>query len=400
MLTDNDIEYFYDEANVSDFAQGRLTRVVVKTHNDGQVDVYQTTSYRYDAAGRIIEQKIEDGISSTPRITTFSYDKEDNLTDITYPHTNSTQIRRTYNSFGQLEKIDQVLDPQTLLTRYEAAYSPTQLFQTIGKHVYNFNTSTFSSLGTLAEEQHNYSAYQMETYTGASIAYANTYPYQLRLQGHVGLSHRVYTTNAKFRVSGIDCKNSPNYFDQYCYPGNQQQSFSFDGLDRMIEGGTLTASSQARFAYQYDNNGNLTQLQDRNPGGQTWIIEYAQGTNQLTKRYQSGSTPPSTNQYEHAGDGKRTEDPYWSYLYHSNGRLAWMLIWVLLCSLLTITGVCAPPKRFSMAPERLPRWLRKPFIFTMLTATCSKNSRNTGVVISRTNIVRGCGVAEAQSLEK
>jgi YD repeat-containing protein len=82
-LTDNDVEFFYGENSGSQFTNGRLTRIRVKMYNAASGEIWRTTNYDYDAAGRVKSKAITDG--SISYTTSYSYKLNDQLESISYP---------------------------------------------------------------------------------------------------------------------------------------------------------------------------------------------------------------------------------------------------------------------------------------------------------------------------
>jgi RHS repeat-associated protein len=82
------VSYTYDSTTDGNYGKGRRTSMT---------DAAGTTSYKYDARGRLIQEILSFWIISIP--TVYGYDSADRLTTITFPNTGET-ITQTYNGRG------------------------------------------------------------------------------------------------------------------------------------------------------------------------------------------------------------------------------------------------------------------------------------------------------------
>lgn len=324
-LTDNDVEYFYDEANTS-FSAGRLTRVTVKMFKSSGTDVVRTVRYYYDAAGRVKQKQIDEGGSYWN--TQFNYDAEGSLTEISYP-VFYKKYTYTYNSASQFLSLNYSANSTDSIILLQSHYlladdssgpggvlksTDVRMSELIPGGGVNYlgNAVQTGYLLNGAAVVDNGAGSPGSSYMASGPTLSDG------LTGHAGLVSRKYEHTKNGLVQSFTCLNSVTGGDG-CFPGNRVSSFAYDGLYRLT---TANVGSDS-FTYTYDNNGNTTR-QTKSSTGEDWTLEYTDGTNRLSKRYPYGTTPPSSANYLQQTDGKRSEDPYWTYTYHTNGRLAVM----------------------------------------------------------------------------
>ena len=328
-LTDNDVEYFYDLTSQSDFARGRLSRVVINLYKFGSSNVTRTTDFKYDAAGRLLEEKIKDSDLTSTWTTHYRYDKEGNLVKIKYPFS-SQFLKYEYSEVGQLEKlsmesgtsIDQTthlmnwmsmeyhapgsalsllthVDPNNQPVAYTSAKDPTPVpgFGHTGNY---FSQDPNDPNGPIITKLRS----------GPSLSYNFS-----GTTGHQGLMDRAYQHDKLGRIIGYNPVLTS-------VAGSRSKKFAYDELHRLIKSQIEYSPTATipQFSYYYDGNGNRTKRVDH-VNNQTLEYEYQSGSNRLVRRYLAGNNPNSDNYLYYQG-GQRKEDPFRTYEYHPNGRLA------------------------------------------------------------------------------
>lgn len=312
-LTDNDVNFFYDESH-SEFSVGRLTRTTVKMFKDNNVDVIRTVKYFYDAAGNIVEKRIDEG--SNVWSTYFMYDKEGNRTEIKYPLSGKV-FQYSYNSGGQLVDLLQDIGGPGIFTSVlqQNYYRSDGSFGAAGipyQTKYMSSTGSISNVtrslmdGAIVVENSNNSTASTYLASGSSLNHV--------LSGHAGLLSRQYMHDKTGLISSYSCLGGSGG----CFPGNHTSNYSFDGIYRVSQ---VNVGSN-HYIFSYDSNGNIIKS-DKNSGSDVWEFEYGTINNRLQRRYRPGFYG-SGQVYQQFTDGKRKEDANYNYIYHMNGRLAIM----------------------------------------------------------------------------
>lgn len=342
MLADNDVTFTYDEDHTSKFTLGRLTKISVRIFDvsgGGSQYMRRVTKYDYDALGRVKSIILEDydGFNPTPVSTNmeYAYDVDGNLTKSKYPF-GPWGAQYGYDARGQLTHVGRLTNygggelgvgQYLLAAGYNLPSGLSSAGGLLDSFYYHRQTQHPPTVANITGNEvwsrfrKNNKVVTVPAGGLASSSQAAGHELDSNLQGHAGILFRTYVYQHNGLISAIKCSNTS---DQNCYPGNQAKAFTYDGLYRLIRGGE-DISGQGRFSYTYDPNGNLTQKQDHDVNGKTWVMEYAADSNRLLRRYFIGQNPtPTGPNYDHHTDGKRKEDPYWKYHYHGNGRLAVM----------------------------------------------------------------------------
>jgi RHS repeat-associated protein len=276
-----DVGYSYDSISGGNYGKGQRT---------GMTDALGTTGYKYDARGRLIEEKRT--VDSVDYTTSFTYDGADRTVTVTYP-TGETATQ-DYNGRG-----------------LPYAFSGSVAGDIVNSALYN-------NLGQITEINLNNGLKTIFGYWDTGGSYDTT-------GGYYGRLWRIRTTDDTTDL--MDVKHTwdagGNLASREDVLASETESFSYDFLDRLtgvsgpysasyaynaignitsMNGNSYTYGSQPHAVtavgstgYAYDNNGNMT---TRDSQTITWDVE---------NRPVSVSDNGTTATFIYDGDGNRVE---------------------------------------------------------------------------------------------
>jgi YD repeat-containing protein len=241
-------------------------------------------SYTYDPVNRLTRKN--ETISGTTYSTDYSYDGNDNLTDIYYP--TDLHVTYTYNSNNEVSSVIGFGGSVTSFT-YNLAGLPTSFNYSNGKNTgINYNSRYFTTRITSSNTiDLGYTTYDLRgnvkavtDYLDSSKSQSFNYDSLDRLTGFSGAwgsgsyGYSASGNRLSKTVAGINTS--------YSYSGNRLTS----------------ATGGEPAAYDYYGNGNLQQIQE---GGTTYSLTYDGFGNMI--RYSTGGNPLA--EFEYDGDGMR-----------------------------------------------------------------------------------------------
>ncbi|MEO5564586.1 MAG: RHS repeat-associated core domain-containing protein, partial [Chitinophagaceae bacterium] len=254
--------------------QGKLTGVAVNWDNDNSPEVNE--SYTYDEYGNIINKGLNvTDLDAATRNVTYQYDLQNRVTRIGFPGTSHPDLIYTYNGDNKLTGVGIPGYPT-----YYAAYD------------YGYNTIEYLNKGSFFR---TYTSNNAGWVTGINDPLFNetlSYSHRDSLSGH----DSAYDYNGKIAELRNTFKWSNLSINaDYTYDNNARITTANYGAANPWSLGLTTP-------VQYDNNGNILNLQNgTNPA---LVFEYNTGTNQ-TKTIQGFQ-----QNYSYAGNGAVTSVPY------------------------------------------------------------------------------------------
>jgi len=248
-----DITYIYDQGTNG---KGRLT---------GMTDPSGSTSYQYDALGRLVrETKTVDEQSFTIE---YAYSDNGEIVGITYP--SGRTITYDLDLSGQIIRVKSTYEGNTITLAENVAHLP-------------FGPIATMSLGN-----------------GQDITQSFDQLYRLTSSQAGSVYNRSYTYDPAGNITTINDLIDPS----------RNQSFGYDPLNRLLS----ATGAYGSISYTYDKVGNrLT----RTVNAETATYSYITGTNKLLE---ITGTNPATFTYDANGNATDIGDK--SFIYNQNNRL-------------------------------------------------------------------------------
>lgn len=302
------IQYTYDAAHrltqINDAAGNKITYTLDALGNRTAENAYDPTSVLSRTHTRVfntLSQLYQDiGAANTPGVTTtFAYDSNGNQTTA-----NAPLSRNTANQFDELNRLKQVTDPATGVTKltYDSINDLTKVTDPrnlVTTYTYDgfggvtrvsspdtgSTSSTYDSGGNLATSTDARNAVATYTYDAAnrvtSVAYAvgGTTDQTISYTYDAG-------TNGKGRLTGAS-------------DSNHSMTWVYDGLGRVTSKGQTLGTVTKTVGYTY-TNGDLTTL--TTPSGQSVVYSYTNG--HVTGITINGTTLLSSVAYEPFGPAR------------------------------------------------------------------------------------------------
>ena len=255
--TSNNVAYSYDDPGVT-YGVGRRT---------GISDPAGSSVFCYDAVGHLTEENRAPS-GQMNALTAYAYDKNGNLTGITYP--SGRQATFTINTS------DQVTAASATVNMASATLASAITYEPFGPHA----SMTFGN--GLADARSFDTRYRLGTWTLGSLI-SKTYAWQ-----------------DDDNITAItDNLNSAN-----------NRTFGYDAVHRL----TTASGPWGAGSYSYDSNGNR---QSKTEGASNTSYAYTAGTNRLATA--TGSEPAT---YGYDANGNTTSDGTHTYQYSQRDRLA------------------------------------------------------------------------------
>jgi RHS repeat-associated protein len=244
-----------------------------------------TTSYSYDAAGRL------SSLTAASKTTSYGYDATGNLTTQTNP--NGTTVTRTFNAADELTSLTNKKSDNTTLSQFSDSYNSdglrSQLSETLGTQTATV-TYTYDTLHRLKDEvRTGGDAYQNHfTYDAAGNRLTwndgfgtTTYTYdaadRLTQAGNTSYTYNANGSRLTKTLSSSTTSYSYDYDEQLTQvvsPLTGTSSFTYDGLGRRVSrtnGGTTTT-------FSFSGNSITTEKQ-----GSTVTAHYVYGNNRVSR---------------------------------------------------------------------------------------------------------------------
>ena len=216
--------------------------------------VSETASYSYDAFGGVT---VHQGVS-------YAYDAVGRLSAVTYPDT--SKVVYSYNAAGQITRVEHIRSGTTTVMLSNATYHP---FGPVSSGLFGNG----KSLSVAVDE-----AYRSGARTSG--------PYSETINTATG-----YDANGNLLA----------------YTGTESPAFSYDALDRLA---TASAASFGSRDYDYDKNGNRTQL---TADSSVTSYTYTPNSNRLSSLGGAAVTRDT--------NGNTTGQGTWTYTYDKHNRL-------------------------------------------------------------------------------
>ena len=265
---DSYINYEYDAAHrlvaISDVLGNRIQYTLDDAGNRTQEQVFdpsntlkRTHSNTFDELSRMIKD-----IGAGNQTASFSYDPNGNQTEITDPNQNSTT-----QAFDALNRLTQITDAASgnTIYGYDAQDNLTSVTDPRG----NTTSYTYDALGNLLTQQSPDTGTSTFTYDEAG--------------------NRLTSTDAKGQTTnyGYDALNR---ITQISYADGQSITYSYDQGTNSIGRLTTISDGSVNLSYEYDNQGNISQLQQSINGITLTLKESYNGAGQLIQQiYPSGA---------------------------------------------------------------------------------------------------------------
>lgn len=272
-----DVTYAYDSTTGGNYGEGRRTSMT---------DASGTTVYKYDARGRVIEEKRT--VDEVDYVTQFAYDAADRLVAVTYPTG---------------ETVTQVCDGRGLPYSLSGSAAGDLVTETL-----------YNQLGQITQISLGNGAFTTFQYYGLDAEAPS---------GYYGLLWRISSANATEDLQDVrhiwDANSS--LIERQDVIAGETETFGYDFLDRLTsasgpytqsytydEIGNITSMDGASYAYgaqphavtavggttyAYDANGNMTQRGDQTI---TWDVE---------NKPISVTDGQNTSTFVYDGDGNR-----------------------------------------------------------------------------------------------
>jgi len=202
------VSYTYDDTSGGNYGKGRLT---------GMTDVMGDTTYQYDARGRLTTE-----YRFSTFYTYYDYDTANRLTAVTYP--TGEVVTQTYNGRGL---------PNTLSSNVSG----------------NLVTgTTYNELGQITRIDYGNGDHDTYAYYGLDGEAPS---------GYWGSLWRIQTCNSSTTLNDIryTWDANGNMLQRQDYLANENESFSYDFLDRLI-----SVSGVYSATYTYDEIGNIMSM--------------------------------------------------------------------------------------------------------------------------------------------
>jgi YD repeat-containing protein len=254
-----------------------------------------TTSYQYNAMGRVTYQKDPNGLE-----TFYTYDPVNNTDLLTIQNSLGT-ITMTYDSHHRVTSITDIMGRYTgpiVYNSYGQVVSLTQAVQgqpnIVTQNIYdpgNHRLTRTEVNGKIVTEYTYDPIGRVQTSKNAT-GLVMTYEYN-----NLDQVTKVIYPDTKFTLNNYSTC-CPRLLDSTIDRAGRMTRYYYDVLKRMIE--TINPEG-GRQQYEYDSNGNLSKFID--PNGNATQYAYDLQNRLIKKTY---------------ADGK-----YYSYGYDKNGQLAW-----------------------------------------------------------------------------
>lgn len=253
------VEYGFDAGTTG---KGRLTSL---TEKNPAGTVVTTTSYAYDAHGRLLTDTR--AIGGVSHVTSYGYDSSGRLNALTYP--SGTQLSYSFDSAGRITQITATPPGGSAATVLSgASYHP-------------FGRAKGWTFGN-------------------SQTYSRTFDLDGRISGFsLGGTAMSVSFDAASRITG------QTYFP---VPANTV-TYGYDNLDRL----TSTVTPSTTHGFGYDANGNRT---SKTVGASTKTYAYPSTNNRL-----STVTGGGTQTFVHDANGAITGDGTNTFTYDTRGRM-------------------------------------------------------------------------------
>jgi RHS repeat-associated protein len=277
-------------ATPAPYSKGRLTKIT---------DESGTTSYTYDARGRVLTKTQVVGSGGGAKTFSVVYTwgttgtATGKLISILYP--SGTRVNYGYDTAGRVSSIS--LNP---VNANGVGTSGTEIPVLSGVSY----SGTNSLLGW--------------TWAGG-VAYQRTYDSFGRLKSYplgnpsgVGIAAglvRTLSYDSAGRIIGYTHTNASG--PQAAF----DQTFAYDGVDRLIQG----SQGGTSVGYGYDDTGNRTTL---STGSASYANVVDSTSNRLASVQRAGTSGTVTDAYQHDAAGNLTSDGSATYTYSDRGRLA------------------------------------------------------------------------------
>ncbi len=206
-----------------------------KGRRTGMSDPSGSTGWTYDARGRVTQEtKVINGTGGGTFVTQWSYDSADRAVWQKYPGGNTGQIGEqvnfSYNSQGLLRRVQ---------SNGSTYYVGEMLYNVLGQVIDRY----LGSPSGVIRQKYTYSAGENFRLTALRSGVS---------PGYTNLQNITYTYD--------DAGNVLTIADAAAYGGSQTQTFSYDGLNRLLTaqatGGSYGTYGQR--SYQYGAAGNIT----------------------------------------------------------------------------------------------------------------------------------------------
>lgn len=312
----------------------------VQRGNDTVVSAYAWT---YDILGRVTSESVS-YIEETPVVTSYEYDSEGRLTEVTYPEDSGLgSVSYVYDYLGNLLSVKKESNVAAEYG-YDSLYrvSTVKQYLTPGGSDYILKTNTYGDYGRLDSVVY--------TENGVQTAVLESYAYEYDRNGNITERTRVnnlpesegdkinerrnYTysefydmlVSTEIREDGSLVSSISYGYDNVgnrtsMTENSEATSYSYNGLNQLVSK-TDTAGTTT---YDYDARGN--QIKESSPSS---VTEYSYLVTGEMESVKSGSTSSSSviqeNTYNH--DGKRIckeEGDVTRNYYYDNGQVAYTM---------------------------------------------------------------------------
>lgn len=262
------INYEYDDAHrlvaISDILGNRIQYTLDNAGNRTQEQVFDPSSTlrrshsnTFDELSRMIED-----IGAANQTSSFSYDPNGNQTGITDPNQNSTT-----QAFDALNRLTQITDATSGNTTY--GYDAQDNLTSVTDPRGNTTSYTYDALGNVLTQQ--------SPDTGTS-----TYTYD-------EAGNRLSSTDAKGQTASYSY-DALNRITQISYADGQNITYGYDQGTNGIGRLTTISDGSISLSYEYDNQGNISQLQQSINSVTLTLKESYNGAGQLIQQiYPSGA---------------------------------------------------------------------------------------------------------------
>ncbi len=293
------IQWTYDQEG------RRLTQT-----ESGETSSQGTTTYKYDAKGRLIEQAMPQGTLS------WAYDNQGRVTERT---TSEGTTRYVYDGDGRMTQLT-APDGKTVVYTYDAAGRNTRTVQQLNPGIELVTDKRFDN-----QDRQTHIAHSKQTSTAKTLIAG-----QAIVRGQGGAVQRLetYDEQAGFDEAAGGFTGSPSRVQAFAYDANARLTSEKEYKGAELQAWLTNNQAQATKAttYGYDSVGNRVSKVVTTPAG-TESTSYSYDTNDRltteTLTTATGSTVTTTYTWDTNGNmaSKASPGEYSGYIFDADNRL-------------------------------------------------------------------------------